>query len=98
MQIVHTNQLHAAKEIRKENLHRQQEERGNKNILIGDQTKCPQCSKIGRVVWVSQNKKTAGIQCSASHSMTNRPDSKFGSTARPQSKTDRNMIFLMEIK
>jgi hypothetical protein len=28
----------------------------------------------------------------------NRPDSRLGSNARPQSKPSRNMVFLMEIK
>jgi len=53
---------------------------------------------MGRVVWVSQDGKTAGIQCSASHRQMSRSSSKLGSTARPQSKTDRNMVFLLEIK
>jgi hypothetical protein len=91
--------LHAEKENGKENLHGQQKEGGNKNIVnIGDHMKCPQCTRIGRIVWISQDGKTAGIQCPASHHLTNRPVSKLGSTARPQSKTDKNMVFLMEIR
>jgi len=91
--------LRVEKESRKENLHGQQEERGTKNIVnIGDRKKCPQCDRIGRVVWISQDGKTAGIQCPASHSLMSRPVSKFGSMLRPQSKTDKNMVFLMEIK
>jgi len=53
---------------------------------------------MGRIVWVSQDGKTAGIQCSASHRQMSRPGSKLGSNARPQSKADKNMVFLMEIK
>jgi hypothetical protein len=91
--------LHAEKESGKENLRGQQKEGGNKNIVnIGDHTKCPQCTRIGRIVWISQDRKTAGIQCPASHHLMNRPVSKFGSTARPQSKTGKNRVFLMEIK
>jgi hypothetical protein len=53
---------------------------------------------MGRIVWISQDGKTAGFQCPASHHLMNRPDSKFGSAARPKSKTDKNMVFLMETK
>jgi hypothetical protein len=99
MQIIRANHLHVKKENWKETLRRQQEEGGNKNIVtLGDHTKCPQCDRIGRVVWISQDGKTAGIQCSASHRQMNRPDSRLGSNARPQSKTSKNMVFLMEIK
>ncbi|MGB9925461.1 MAG: hypothetical protein ACPLIG_02210 [Candidatus Bathyarchaeales archaeon] len=27
----------------------------------------PQCARMGRIVWVSHDGKTAGIQCPASH-------------------------------
>jgi ribosomal protein L44E len=60
--------------------------------------KCPQCARMGRIVWVSQDGKTVGIKCSASHRQMSRPGSKLGSNARPQSKADRNMVFLLEIK
>jgi len=53
---------------------------------------------MGRIVWVSQDGKTAGIQCSASHRQMSRPVSKLGSNARPQSKADKNMVFLLKIK
>jgi hypothetical protein len=99
MQIIRANHLHVEKESWKENLCGQQKEGGTKNIIkIGGHTKCPRCTKIGRIVWVSQDGKTAGLQCPASHSMISRPVSKFGSTLRPQSKTGKNMVFLMEIK
>jgi len=67
-------------------------------IKIGDHAKCPQCGRIGRVVWISQDGKQAGIQCPASHSQMSRGDSKFGSTARPQTRRGKNMVFLVEIK
>jgi DNA-directed RNA polymerase subunit RPC12/RpoP len=91
--------LHVEKESGKENLHGQQKEGGITNIVnIGDHNKCPECNRIGRIFWISQDGKTAGIQCPASHRLMSRPVSKFGSTARPPSKTDKNMVFLMEIK
>ena len=94
MQIIRATHLYGKKEIGKENVRGQQEEGGNKEIInVGDRTKCPQCDKIGRVVWISQDGKTAGIQC-----QMNRPESRFGSNARPQSKANKNMVFLVEIK
>ena len=99
MQIIRANHLHVEKEIWKENLRRQQEEGGGKNIIsVGDHAKCPECHRIGRVVWVSEDGKTEGIQCPASHRLTNRPSSRFGTFARPQSKNSRNMVFITEIK
>ena len=99
MQIIRANHVHSKKESWKEILRRQQEEGGNKEIInVGDRTKCPQCDKIGRVVWISQDGKTAGIQCAAIHRQMNRPESRFGSNARPQSKANKNMVFLVEIK
>jgi hypothetical protein len=99
MQIIRANHLHAKKKNWKEILCRQQEEGGNKNIVnVGDHAKCPQCTRIGRVVWLSQDGQTAGIQCPATHRQMNRPDSRLGSNARPQSKPSKNMVFLMAIK
>ena len=99
MQIIRATYLYGKKEIGKENVCGQQEEGGNKEIItVGDRTKCPQCDKIGRVVWISHDGKTAGIQCAAIHRQMNRPESRFGSNARPQSKANKNMVFLVEIK
>jgi hypothetical protein len=99
MQIIRADYLHVKKEIWKEIVRGQQEEGGKQNIVkVGDHTKCPQCDKIGRIVWISEDKKTAGIQCPASHHQMNRPNSRFGSNARPQSKANKNMVFLVEIK
>ena len=98
MQIIRANHLHVKKEKWKETLRRQQEEGGNKKIvIIGDHAKCPQCDRMGHVVWVSQDGKTAGIKCSATHSQMNRPNSRLGSNDRPQSKSSKNMVFLMDI-
>ena len=67
-------------------------------VKIGDHARCPQCNEVGRVVWVSQDGKRAGIQCPERHSQMSRGHSKFGSTARPQTKPEKNMVFLMEIE
>jgi hypothetical protein len=99
MQILRANNLHVEKENREKDFRKHQEEGGNKNIInVGDQANCPECKRTGRVVWVSKDGKTAGIQCPASHRMTNRPVSRFGTLERPQSKASRNMVFMMEIK
>ena len=90
--------MHIQKENWKEVLCEQQEEGGNKSIItVGNHKKCPQCEKIGRVVWISQDKKTAGIQCTATHRQMSRPDSRLGSNARPKSKARKNMAFLVDI-
>ncbi|HLC01060.1 MAG TPA: hypothetical protein VJL33_07070 [Candidatus Bathyarchaeia archaeon] len=49
-------------------------------------------------MWISQDKKTAGIQCPATHRQISRPYSRLGSNARPQSKANKNMVFLVEIQ
>jgi hypothetical protein len=67
-------------------------------VKIGDHVRCPQCNEIGRVVWVSQDGKRAGIRCPRHHNQMIRGHSKFGSTARPQTKSQKNMVFLMEIE
>ena len=67
-------------------------------VKIGDYARCPQCNEIGRVVWVSHDEKRAGIQCPRRHSQMSRGHSKLGSTARPQTKQDKNMVFLLEIE
>ena len=63
MQIICASKLYVEKKGRKENLHGQQKGRETKNIVnIGDDKKCPQRDRIGCVVWISQDGKTAGIQ------------------------------------
>jgi len=65
---------------------------------VGDYAKCPECSRVGHVVWISEDRKTVGIQCPASHRQAARPDSRLGSLKRPPSKTSKNMVFITEIK
>ncbi|MCW4008122.1 MAG: hypothetical protein NWF09_05485 [Candidatus Bathyarchaeota archaeon] len=67
-------------------------------MKIGDYVKCPQCARMGRIVWVSHDGKTVGIRCAASHHQMSRPISRLGSDARPQSKTGKNMVFIIEVK
>ena len=62
---------------------------------VGDQIRCPQCNQIGRVVWVSEDGKLAGIQCSGHHSQLSN-QSKFGSATRPQPKSKKNMVLFLE--
>ena len=65
-------------------------------VSLGDYVKCPHCSAVGRVVWVSQDGKGAGIRCPGRHSQLVRGPSQFGSAARPQTKAQNNMVFLVE--
>jgi hypothetical protein len=64
-------------------------------VKVGDQIKCPECETIGRVVYVSQDKKKMGVQCPASHSgMKKVWSSKFGETFVPSGKTRKDVVFL----
>ena len=67
-------------------------------VNVGDHAKCPKCNRIGRVVWVSKDGASAGIQCPAIHHLKSRPASRFGTVARPRSKNIRNMVFITENK
>jgi hypothetical protein len=97
MQIVRAHHLHAEKEVGQEGFHGQQEEGGKQEIIsLGDHTKCPRCDRIGRVVWISEDKQTAGIQCPAAHHQIVRPQSRFGPSTIPQLKTSKNTVFLVE--
>ncbi|MGD0203321.1 MAG: hypothetical protein ABSC20_05380 [Candidatus Bathyarchaeia archaeon] len=66
-------------------------------VNVGDQIKCPECETIGSVVWVSQDKKTMGVQCRMSHGEASRPESKFGATIVPSTKTRKNMVFITAV-
>ena len=62
-------------------------------VCIGDYVQCPQCTRRGRIVWVSENRKVMGIQCSASHRLDNIPD--IQGFSHPQSKAHKNSVFLV---
>jgi len=68
--------------------------KGSIMVEVGDQRKCPECESIGCVVWVSQDKKTMGVQCSRSHREANRSASKYGATAVLSTKTRKNVVFI----
>jgi hypothetical protein len=63
-------------------------------VKIGDQRSCPECRTTGNVVWISQDKKTMGVQCHKSHREASRPATKFGATIVPSTKTRKNIVFL----
>jgi hypothetical protein len=63
-------------------------------VTVGDQRVCPECQTMGRVVWVSQDKKTMGIQCRRSHHDMKNPVTKYGATIVPSAKTRKNCVFL----
>ncbi len=68
-------------------------------VKVGDRIKCPECDSIGRVVWVSQDKKTMGVQCPASHRGMNKVWSEYGGeTLVPSTKARKNVVFLTAIE
>lgn len=64
-------------------------------IKVGESRKCPECDSLGSVVWISQDKKTMGIQCHMSHREATRPESKFGGRVATSTKTRKNVVFIM---
>jgi hypothetical protein len=66
-------------------------------VNVGDQRKCPECETIGSVVWVSQDKKTMGVQCRRSHGEVSRPASSYGATVVPSTKTRKNVVFITAV-
>jgi hypothetical protein len=64
-------------------------------VAVGDFTKCPECETIGRVVWVSSDKKTMGVRCPSSHRGHNY-QSKYGG-ALTVTKARKNVVFLTPI-
>ena len=51
---------------------------------------------MSRVVWVSQDGEGVGIRCLGHHSQLSRGPSQFGSSARPEAKSQANMVFIVE--
>ena len=66
-------------------------------VNVGDPRKCPECETIGCVVWVSQDKKTMGVQCHRSHREVSRPESKFGAIVVPSTKNRKNVVFITAV-
>ncbi len=65
-------------------------------LRINDHTTCPECNARSRVIWVSQDGTRAAVQCQRHHSQLVRGQSMLGSTERPQTKPQKNMVFLVE--
>jgi hypothetical protein len=63
-------------------------------VCIGDYAKCPECTRMGRIVWISDNKSVVGIQCAASHNSNTAPDSE-GLTHKV-AKSNKNSVFLVK--
>lgn len=63
-------------------------------VKVGDYAKCPECARMGQIVWVSQNGEKVGIQCSESHNIEGRSDS-YGFKRSP-SKVNKNSVFLVK--
>ncbi len=63
-------------------------------VNVGDFAQCPQCTRMGRIVWVSLNGKIVGIQCPTSHRLESYPNS-YGFT-RSKSKANKNSVFLVD--
>jgi hypothetical protein len=62
-------------------------------VQIGDFVQCPECTRLGRIVWISQNKQVVGIQCSVSHSAESRDSYGF---SRKAAKANKNSVFLVK--
>lgn len=63
-------------------------------VKLGDFAQCPECTRMGHIVWVSQNGTMVGIRCAASHCIESFSDS-YG-FKRSSSKTNKNSVFLVK--
>jgi hypothetical protein len=64
------------------------------NVKIGDSVQCPECTRMGHIVWISQNRLIVGIQCSARHCRDSYCDD-YG-FKRSISKANKNSVFLVK--
>ena len=64
----------------------------------GEYVKCPRCGGQARVVWVSQDEKTAAIKCMGYHSHIGPPAKPRGKNYYYKTKTKaaKGMVFLIE--
>jgi hypothetical protein len=94
------SRLLAQKENKRKFSRKEQVAKTSNSIMvnIGDTAKCPECATMGSVVWVSQDKKTMGVQCRRSHGETSRSESKFGATVVPSTKTRKNVVFITAVR
>lgn len=63
-------------------------------VKIGESAHCPECTRMGHIVWVSRNGQMVGIQCSARHCVEGYSDS-YG-FKRSSSKLNKNSVFLVK--
>ena len=66
-------------------------------VNVGDQRKCPECATIGSVVWVSQDKKTMGVQCRRSHREASKAAFRFGGKVVVSTKNRKNQVFITAV-
>ena len=66
-------------------------------VNVGDHVNCPGCSTMGRVVWVSQDKKTMGVRCHNSHRQASSLFSKFGAHVVHSSNYKKDVVFLTDV-
>lgn len=64
----------------------------------GEYVKCPKCGGKARIVWISQDGKTAAIKCMGYHSHIQiGPPTKVSSYYKTKTKTVKGMVFLIEV-
>jgi hypothetical protein len=63
-------------------------------VNVGDYVQCPECTRMGRIVWVSQDGNIVGIRCSSSHRLDSCTDA-YGFKRSP-SKANKNSVFLVK--
>jgi len=66
-------------------------------VKIREDTKCPICHGVAKIVWIAKDNHTAGIKCPKSHTQLRRHNSKLGSATQSQSKFGKNIVFLVDI-
>ena len=66
-------------------------------VNVGESRKCPECENTGTVVWISQDRKTMGVQCRRSHGESSTSVSKFGGTIIHTTKTRKNVVFMTAV-
>lgn len=63
-------------------------------VKIGDYAQCPECTRMGHIVWISKSEQVIGIKCSASHCMSSYSDSQ--GFKHSSSKSNKNSVFLVK--
>lgn len=66
-------------------------------VSVGDEKKCPDCKNMGRVVWISKDKKKMGIRC-PSHQIVRKPLSKFAINKETTTEIKKNIVIITKIE